>query len=149
MKIVLLSVIVALTVICKVAFAGAASPAKVKRKPAQVESTSPAAQVFVKFLGCREALATAKDASWLSCLDAIAVSADFRRRGFAQFLMSPVQVSKVRDCTENEKKTYSGFPGVTPNAICFDSANGSSSRGAAFFTDVTGTTRLFSLYQFP
>lgn len=127
-----------------------AQKAPEKKKPArevaQVHSQSPEAAVLAKFLSCRAVLQAATDASWESCMEPTTVSASFRRKAFAAFLMSPIEIHQIRDCEKADLWKQRTFPGKTERSVCFDYTDGGEKRtGVAFFTKTDGELRLFSL----
>lgn len=120
------------------------------RKVAQVESSSPAANLFLQYLACRQDLQSAKDASWVKCIHPHTVEAPVRRRTFAEFLFANPDIKKLRECSSSEDETAKSFPDYKDISICFEYTEASRNRvGAAFISRVDGKLLLYSLYRFP
>ena len=135
MRIVLFTV---LTAFCAQAGAAKSHAVNKVRQPAQVETKSELAAVFAAYLQCAPA-----DLGNLKTLEPIrkcvkplltpALSAAQADR-FATWLLLPVQVPLIRDCSPRELDLRKLFPGKTDEALCFDLRIGSEIKtGIVFF----------------
>lgn len=110
---------------------------------------NPEMKSFVGFLECRTKFRNSSRDELFKCMAPFVVEAKFRQTAFARFLLS-TEVTRIRKCTDVDKKMAHGFAGLTERSVCFEySEEGQTHQGMAFFIVVGERSRLISLYQFP